>query len=67
MIAKMTKYTFLIYHEEYLSFLKMLRNTGVVHVKEKAEGTPEDEEVTKKMKLQQDIKTTIRYLKSRKV
>lgn len=67
MIAKMTRYTFLIYHEEYLSFLKMLRNTGVVHVKEKAEGTPEDEEVTKKMKLQQDIKGTIRFLKSRKV
>ncbi|MBN1927485.1 MAG: hypothetical protein JW798_16750, partial [Prolixibacteraceae bacterium] len=63
----MTRYTFLIYHEEYLSFLKMLRNTGVVHVKEKAEGIPDDEEVTRKLKLQQDIKDTIRFLKSRKV
>lgn len=35
MIVKMSKYTFMVYHKEYDSFLAQLRDLGVVHVKEK--------------------------------
>lgn len=35
MIVKMSKYTFMVYHKEYDSFLMQLRDLGVVHVKEK--------------------------------
>lgn len=34
MIVKMSKYTFMVYHKEYDSFLMQLRDLGVVHVKE---------------------------------
>lgn len=43
MITTMKKYTFLVYHKEYDSFLSSLREAGVVHVTEKAEGVAEDE------------------------
>lgn len=35
MIVKMSKYTFMVYHKEYDSFLMQLLDLGVVHVKEK--------------------------------
>lgn len=35
MIVKMSKYTFMVYHKEYDTFLAQLRDLGVVHVKEK--------------------------------
>lgn len=35
MIGKMTKYTFLVYHKEYDSFLEQLREQGVLHVKQR--------------------------------
>ena len=38
MIAKMKKLTFLVYHKEYEDFLKGIREVGVVHVVEKAQG-----------------------------
>lgn len=34
MIVKMSKYAFMVYHKEYEPFLKLLREQGVVHVKE---------------------------------
>ncbi len=38
MIAKMKKLTFLIYHQEYETFLQELRELGVVHIVEKKSG-----------------------------
>lgn len=67
MISSMSKYTFLIYHEEYLTFLDLLRNTGVVHIQEKADGLAEDEALNEKMKLHQKINDSIKLLKARKV
>lgn len=34
MIVKMSKYAFMVYHKEYDTFLSVLRDLGVVHVKE---------------------------------
>ena len=43
MITQMKKYTFLVFHREYETFLEQLREVGVVHVTEKATGMVEDE------------------------
>ena len=42
MITQMKKYTFLVFHREYDTFLEQLREVGVVHVTEKAAGVADD-------------------------
>ena len=42
MITQMKKYTFLVFHREYEAFLEQLRESGVVHITEKAAGMAED-------------------------
>ena len=42
MITQMKKYTFLVFHREYKTFLEQLREVGVVHVTEKAAGMADD-------------------------
>ncbi len=42
MIAKMKKLTFLVYHKEYDAFLKSIRELGVVHIAERAQGGAEN-------------------------
>ena len=42
MITQMKKYTFLVFHREYETFLEQLRDLGVVHVTEKAAGVADD-------------------------
>ena len=42
MITQMKKYTFLVFHREYEAFLEQLREAGVVHITEKAEGIADD-------------------------
>ena len=42
MITKMKKYTFLIFHKDYHSFLYALRELGVVHVVEKQHGAVDE-------------------------
>lgn len=46
MITKMKKLTFLIYHKDYECFLQNIRDLGVVHVAEKAQGTAENTELS---------------------
>lgn len=46
MICKMKKYTFLVYHKEYGNFLIQLREAGVMHITEKAEGYVDDPELS---------------------
>ncbi len=43
MIEQMTKYTFLVFHGDYDAFLTKIREAGVVHINEKAEGYAENE------------------------
>lgn len=67
MIAKMLKYSFLVHHQEYLDFLGQLKKIGVVHVKEKAQGMPENEDILQIVKSQQQIAETIKFLKALRV
>lgn len=42
MITEMKKYTFMVFHRDYESFLTAIRNAGVVHIAEKGEGVMEN-------------------------
>ena len=42
MISKMKKLTFLIYHQEYESFLSQIRELGVIHVQPRQAGLMDD-------------------------
>ncbi len=44
MITQMKKYTFLVFHRDYDTFLSQLREVGVVHIRQKAAGLIEDDE-----------------------
>ncbi len=44
MISQMKKYTFLVFHRDYDSFLTQLRDLGVVHITQKAAGLLENDE-----------------------
>lgn len=44
MITQMKKYTFLVFHRDYDTFLSQLRDLGVVHIRQKAAGLIEDDE-----------------------
>ena len=44
MITQMKKYTFLVFHRDYEPFLEQLRDLGVVHITQKAEGLIENDE-----------------------
>ncbi len=62
MIIKMRKYAFLIYHKLYLDFLDKIREIGVLHVIEKAEGISEDEALNQKMELASRLQSALGQL-----
>ncbi len=62
MIVKMRKYSFLVYHKTYLEFLNKIREIGVLHIIEKSEGTPENEELTQKMQLSTGLRALLKKL-----
>ena len=64
MITKMKKLTFLIYHKEYEQFLQSIRDLGVVHVAEKAQGTAENTELQESIRLSNRYASTIKFLQS---
>lgn len=64
MITKMKKLTFLIYHNDYEKFLGDLRNLGVVHVAQRANGNLDDEELQESMKLSAKYSLSIKNLKA---
>lgn len=66
MILKMKRYTFLVYHKQYTEFLEKLRETGVLHVIEKAEGIAENDALREKMQLAARIKSVLKQLEKRK-
>lgn len=64
MIIKMKRYTFLVYHKQYDSFLEQLRELGVLHVIEKAEGVADNDALREKMLFAARIKVGITQLQS---
>ena len=65
MILKMKRYTFLVYHKQYTEFLEKLRETGVLHVIEKAEGIAENDALREKMQLAARFKNALKQLEKR--
>ncbi|MFP3860243.1 MAG: hypothetical protein ACLFUW_05425, partial [Bacteroidales bacterium] len=59
----MIRYSFLIYHKEYHSFLEKLQDIGVLHIAEKA--TEYDEKTEKILADIKNINDTLRFLKKR--
>ncbi len=62
MIAKMKKLSFLVYHKEYEQFLREMRDLGVVHVAEKAQGTAENAELQESIRLSNRYAATVKFL-----
>ena len=62
MIVKMKKYSFLVYHKQYVDFLEKLREIGVLHVIEKQEGITENDALREKMQLAARVKSTLKLL-----
>jgi V/A-type H+-transporting ATPase subunit I len=63
MIAKMKKYSFLVYYKEYNNFLEKLRDIGVVHVIEKQKGyIPEEGELYNRLNEKKRIKDSLKRL-----
>jgi len=65
MILKMKRYTFLVYHKQYTEFLEKIRETGLLHVIEKAEGIAENDALREKMQLAARIKNALKQLEKR--
>ncbi len=65
MILKMKKYSFLIYHKQYIEFLEKIREIGVLHVLEKPGGIAENDLLRDKMQLAARIKATLKQLEKR--
>ena len=65
MIVPMQKYSFLIFHKEYSSFLKDLQDIGVVHIIEKK--VEITEEIKEQYKILNRFDKTIKSLEKRKI
>ena len=65
MIVKMQKYSFLVYHKAYIDFLKNIREIGVLHIVERTDGTPEDENLLQKMQYKAQLNKLIKDLRKR--
>ena len=51
----MKKYTFLVFHKEYDAFLEQLREAGVVHISQKAEGVADDPKLQELIQKQKEL------------
>ncbi|MBS4013710.1 MAG: ATPase [Bacteroidetes bacterium] len=65
MIVPMLKYSFLVYHKEYESFLNDLRDLGVVHVSEKQKDV--SDEIRDKYDQIRQINSIIKELQKREI
>lgn len=63
MIAPMSKFSFLVYHQDYAEFLNQVRNIGVVHLIEKKKQV--SEEVQERYDQVKEIYNTTRLLEKR--
>jgi V/A-type H+-transporting ATPase subunit I len=62
MIVKMKKYTFLVYHKQYLDFLENIKDIGVLHIVERPEGVLENDELRDKMQNASRVKSLLKQL-----
>ena len=62
MIVPMRKYSFLVYHKNYLEFLEAIREIGVLHVIEKQEGVAESPALNEQLQLMSRIRIAQRML-----
>ncbi len=67
MIVPMKKYSFLIYHKDYLEFLDKLQEIGVLHVIEKQSGEIEDESLRELYQRINQFSTVIKFLNKKGV
>ncbi len=65
MILKMKKYSFLVFHKQYIEFLHKIREIGVLHVLEKPEGIVENDLLREKMQLAARVKVSLKQLEKR--
>ncbi len=65
MIVPMKKYSFLIYHREYIEFLKGIQELGVLHVIEKESGEIQDEETRINYQHINELSNAIKFLSKR--
>jgi len=63
MILPMRKYSFLIYHKQYLDFLDSIREIGVLHVIERKEGIAENQALNEQLQLLNRVRVAQRQLK----
>ncbi|MCQ2325077.1 MAG: ATPase V [Paludibacteraceae bacterium] len=56
----MTKYTFLVFHGDYEAFLTKLREAGVVHINEKAEGYADNENLQQVLAQAKDLERILK-------
>ncbi|GAD06052.1 V-type ATP synthase subunit I [Porphyromonas crevioricanis JCM 15906] len=54
MIYKMSKYSFLVFHQEYEAFLRRLRDLGLVHIQE-SQDAASAEELTELLSLRKEV------------
>ena len=67
MIVPMKKYSFLVYHKEYMDFLNGIRDLGVLHVIEKESGEIENEELREKYQQVNELNQAIKFLEKREI
>lgn len=59
MITPMYKYTFLVYHKEYTSFLNKIQEKGALHVIQKQQSDEENDEMHRRMQYNRHLKDII--------
>lgn len=64
MIVKMQKYSFLVFHTDYETFLEEIRRLGVVHIETKAAEPAED--MQEMMRTLADVTQTLKTLEARR-
>lgn len=64
MIVKMKRYSFLVYHKQYNDFLEKIREVGVLHVIEKAEGIAENDALREKMQMASRVQNALTQLEN---
>lgn len=63
MIVRMRKFAFMVYHKEYTTFLKTLRDLGVLHIVER-QSVAENETIQSFVSERKRIATVLRYFSS---
>lgn len=63
MIVKMSKYAYMVYHKEYDTFLSLLRELGVVHIRE-TKSITDDDNLQKLLSERKRVNVLMRFFKN---